>query len=65
MIKTEIKILVDKPFNSQNLSDIKVIHSSIKEVYKNKFTIMGLSKYVFDINTLESIGIEKLKVKIL
>jgi hypothetical protein len=65
MLIKGLKIIIDKPDNSQNVSDIKVLHTSIKSVLHTTFTVRGMSKYLFDIKTMTSIGIEKLKVTIL
>lgn len=60
-----IKVTVDRPSDSCRLNDIKVIHTSVKDVLITTFTLRGFSKYTFDIKTMTSIGPAKLKVNIL
>lgn len=64
-LKIGAKVIVDKPVSFNNVSDIKVTHTSIKYLLKKTFKVRGYSKYIFDIETMQSIGREKLKVRII
>ena len=50
------KVIATKPFHFNNTSDIKEVHTSIKEIFVNTFTLRGYSKYLFDIKTLKNIS---------
>jgi hypothetical protein len=51
------KVIVDKPFNSQRLSDIKEVHTSINWMGRDFFTVAGYSKYLFSLKTMQNIGV--------
>lgn len=59
------KVEVDREPNSLRLNHNNKVQTSVKEIFITKFTLRGFSKYLFDIETMESTCISKLKVKIL
>lgn len=64
-MKVGDKVEVDREPNSMRLHHNNKIQTSVKEIGVTKFTLRGFSKYVFDIETMESTCISRLKVKLL
>jgi hypothetical protein len=56
--------VVERPSDSTRVNDIKIVHTSILSVLDTTFTVRGYSKYLFDIKTMTSIGLDKLKVSL-
>lgn len=67
IITKDQKVTATRPFSFNRVHQTKIIHTSVKDVYKDSFTLRGYSNYLFskedmmDISVVPTIKVELLK----
>lgn len=51
------KVTATRPYSFNRTHETNIIHTSVKEVYKDSFTLVGYSNYIFSIDNMMDISV--------